>query len=96
MKLVIELEFTGDTEGVAEAIEGGIRTFCFSRPYKLESIQVHRVSCPECKAEIDPTHCWCGVSEENHTNPMQDGHFFIPEGCRCYFADGEDYDERDA
>ena len=39
-KITIEIEVSGDTEGLEEALKYGIEVFFFSRPYKLESFEM--------------------------------------------------------
>lgn len=43
--------------------------------------------CTGCLNEIDPETCWCGASHKGHGNPMDEGHPFVPMGCRCLMSD---------
>lgn len=43
--------------------------------------------CRGCGNKIDPTTCCCGGGPGCY--PMNDGHSFVPMGCRCYSNDEE-------
>lgn len=45
--------------------------------------QTNHASCPKCGEPIDPGTCWCGEPEQGHG--YQNGHSFIPVGCKCHF-----------
>jgi len=39
--------------------------------------------CSGCNKDIKPEVCGCGSDIEAHSNPMNDGHTFVPLGCDC-------------
>ena len=44
--------------------------------------------CSGCGNAVDRGVCGCGSDEKSHSNPMNDGHHFIPMGCDCFRSKG--------
>lgn len=48
-----------------------------------------RPTCPDCKQEIDPDVCWCGILTDDH-DPFYDGHTPVPMGCICGYIQNDE------
>jgi hypothetical protein len=74
---------------IVDNIGGVLPPVCNCDSIKLESTPcpVHDLNisiCPSCNCQIDADICWCGEYKEGHG--YQDGHSFIPVGCKCHFV----------